>query len=478
VGDATESIKEACGVFGVWAPGQPVSHITYLGLYALQHRGQESAGIAVGDGKRIWVDKGMGLVSSVFDHYRLAALQGHVAIGHTRYSTTGASEWCNAQPVFRSTEGTEFALAHNGNLVNTAELTKEAQLVLGEVTSDSDLVAALLSAELTTPTSDGPDDGNELERALAAVLPRLRGAFSFVISSAKSLLGVRDPNGFRPLFLGRHPQGWILASETPALDVVGADTVREIEPGEMVVIDAEGVHTTYPFPAETVNPTLCSFEFVYFARPDGRMRGESVHAARRRMGMQLAIQSPVDADLVVPVPESGIPGAQGYAQQSEIPYGDGFIKNRYIGRTFIAPTQELRRNAVRIKLNPIEENVRGKRLVVVEDSIIRGTTLRETMCMLRRAGAIEIHLRILSPPYRWPCHFGMDTSDQDKLLAANLSVDAIRDYLGVDSLAYLEIDRMLGAITPKADGFCTACMTGDYPVPVSIHSAKDVLERV
>jgi amidophosphoribosyltransferase len=468
-------IKEACGVFGVRAPGQPVSHITYLGLYALQHRGQESTGIAVSDGTSILVDKGMGLVSSVFDDHRLAALQGHVAIGHTRYSTTGASAWCNAQPVHRANDNVNFALAHNGNLVNTAELADEAGIAVREVTSDSDLVAGLIAAELAD-SIQAP--GDPLERALTAVLPRLRGAFSFVISDQDRLIGVRDPNGFRPLFLGRHPEGWVLASETPALDVVGADTVREIEPGEMVVIDGTGVRSVRPFPADAIDPRLCSFEFVYFARPDGRLRGQSVHAARRRMGMQLAIQAPVDADLVVPVPESGIPGAQGYAQQSGIPYGDGFIKNRYIGRTFIAPTQELRRNAVRIKLNPIGENVAGQRLVVVEDSIIRGTTLRETLRMLRKVGAIEVHLRILSPPYRWPCHYGMDTSDRDNLLAANLSVDGIRDYLGVDSLAYLDIDRMLAAITPGGDGFCTACLTGQYPVPVSIRSAKDVLERV
>jgi amidophosphoribosyltransferase len=469
-------IKEACGVFGVRAPGQPVSHITYLGLYALQHRGQESAGIAVGDGTRIWVDKDMGLVSQVFDDHRLAALQGHVAIGHTRYSTTGASAWANAQPVHRATNQVNFALAHNGNLVNTAELADEAGTIAGAIGSDSDLVAELLAAELAA--SERQAGGDALERALATVLPRLRGAFSFVISDQDRLLGVRDPNGFRPLFLGRHPDGWVLASETPALDVVGADTVREIEPGELIIIDAAGVRSARPFPTDTIRPSLCSFEFVYFARPDGKLRGQSVHAARKRMGMQLALQAPVDADLVVPVPESGIPGAQGYAQQSGIPYGDGFIKNRYIGRTFIAPTQELRRNAVRIKLNPIEENVAGQRLVVVEDSIVRGTTLRETLRMLRKAGAAEVHLRILSPPYQWPCHYGMDTSDRDKLLAANLTVDGIRDYLGVDSLAYLELDRMLGAITPDADGFCTACLTGNYPVPVSIRSAKDVLEKV
>jgi amidophosphoribosyltransferase len=451
--------------------------MTYLGLYALQHRGQESAGIAVSDGAAIWVDKGMGLVSAVFDEHRLAALRGDIAIGHTRYSTTGASEWCNAQPVHRHVSNVNFALAHNGNLVNTAELADGASFVAGEVTSDSDLIAELLVEEIAGRQSENDEDVL-FEDAFAAVLPRLRGAFSLVVVETNRLIGVRDPNGFRPLFLGRHPHGWILASEMPALDVVGAETVREIEPGEMVVVDGDGVRSCRPFPPETVNPTLCSFEFVYFARPDGRLIGQSVYGARRRMGVELAKQAPVEADLVIPVPESGIPGAQGYAQQSGIPYADGFIKNRYIGRTFIAPTQELRRNAVRIKLNPIEDNIAGRRLIVVEDSIIRGTTLRETVHLLRKAGAVEVHLRILSPPYQWPCHFGMDTSEPDKLLAARMSVEEIREHLGVDSLAYLEIDRMLGAITPGGDGLCTACMTGNYPVPVSIRSAKNVLETV
>ncbi|MBE1488503.1 amidophosphoribosyltransferase [Plantactinospora soyae] len=475
MGDGGDVIKEACGVFGVRAPEQPVSHITYLGLYALQHRGQESAGMAVSEGTKIWVNKDMGLVSTVFDHHRLEALRGHLAIGHTRYSTTGASAWQNAQPSYRTAQEVQFALAHNGNLVNTPELAQELGLAPGTVGSDSDLVAEHLIAELAAPDALG--DADPLERALARVLPRLRGAFSFVIMDEDRLIGVRDPNGFRPLFLGQLPQGWVLASETPALDVVGAKVVREVEPGEMVVIDASGVRSVRPFPSATINPTLCSFEFVYFARPDGVLRGQGVHGARKRMGMQLAVQAPVDADLVVPVPESGIPGAQGFAQQSGIPYGDGWIKNRYIGRTFIAPTQELRDNAVRIKLNPIIENVAGQRLVVVEDSIIRATTLRGTMRMLREAGATAIHLRICSPPYRWPCFYGMDTGDRSTLIAANLDVDAIRDYLGVDSLVYLELDRMLGAISDEPNDFCTACMTGDYPVPVSVNTTKDMLER-
>lgn len=466
-----DAIKEACGVFGIRAPGRPVSHMTYLGLYALQHRGQESAGIAVGDGSKIWVDKDMGLVSTIFDDHRLNALVGHLAVGHTRYSTTGDSAWHNAQPVYQGVGDMHFALAHNGNLVNTAELAEQANLPARATVSDTDLVTRLLAARLTAP-GRADDDTAPLVQALHHVLPQLRGAFCFVLLDDERLIGVRDPNGFHPLFVGQLPDGWVLASETPALDVVGATTVREVEPGEMVIISDTGVQSVYPFPADRITPTPCVFEYVYFARPDGQFGGQGIHQVRQRMGEQLAIQSPVDADLVMPVPESGIPGAQGFARASGIPYGDGLIKNRYIGRTFIAPTQELRRNAVRIKLNPVRENVAGKRLVVVEDSIVRGTTLRETIHMLRGAGAAEIHLRITSPPYRWSCFYGMDTSDRSQLLAAERQVDQIRDYLGTDSLAYLTLDRMLTAISPHRTGFCTACITGEYPVPISSGTTK------
>jgi amidophosphoribosyltransferase len=468
VADGSESPKEACGVFGVRDRRQPVAHLTYLGLFALQHRGQESAGIAVSDGAKILVDKDMGLVSAIFDEYRLQALPGTMAIGHTRYATTGASAWHNAQPVARQAGDVFFALGHNGNLVNTAELTRggkqnatpEDELAGGrQNASDSDVVAALLADSLT-----GDADG-DLVAALTAVLPRLQGAYSFVIMDETRLIGARDPHGFRPLFLGRcDTGGWVLASETPALDVVGARVVREIDPGEAVVIDDEGVHS-FQFAAPR-RRALCSFEFVYIARPDGQLAGIGVHAARRRMGRALARQAPVDADMVMPIPDSSIPGAQGYAAESGIEYGDGLIKNRYIGRTFIAPTQLLRDNAVRIKFNAIEDNVAGKRLVVVEDSIVRATTLRATMRLLRDAGAAEIHLRVLSAPYRWSCFYGLDTSDRSKLVAATMSVDEIRDHLGADSLAYLDLDRMLTAITSEPGGFCTACMTGDYPAPI------------
>ncbi|WP_084654693.1 amidophosphoribosyltransferase [Nocardia altamirensis] len=458
--------KESCGVFGLYAPGSPVSHMTYLGLFALQHRGQEAAGIAVSDQGRIWVDKDNGLVSAIFNDNRLQTLRGDLAIGHTRYSTTGSGDWENSQPVYRDLGGHQFALAHNGNLVNTAQLAETLGLPPSAAGSDSGLAAELLARELP---AEATGTQSELVEAFVRTLPQLSGAYSFVLLSQDFLIGVRDPHGIRPLILGKLDNGWVLASETPALDVIGAEMVREIQPGEMVVIDQTGVQSLAPFPAEQIRSKFCSFEFVYFARPDGRLRGENVHRVRQRMGEALARQAPVEADAVVPVPESSVPGAQGYAHESGIPYVDGFVKNRYIGRTFIAPTQELRAAAVRIKLNPIRENIEGKRLVVVEDSIIRATTLRETMRMMRGAGVAEIHLRVLSPPYRWPCYYGMDTTDRSKLVAAHMTVDELRDYLGADSLAYLELDAMLAAIHPEdSTGLCTACLTGDYPIPVPV----------
>jgi amidophosphoribosyltransferase len=461
--------REACGVFGVYAPGQPVANLTYFGLYALQHRGQESAGIAVSDGEMIIVVKEMGLVTQAFDERRLAPLLGHLAIGHVRYSTTGSSNWRNAQPVHRATGDAGFALGHNGNLTNTRALSDELGMLPGVITSDSDLVAELLDRAHGASRSDGRD----LETALEKVLPRLDGAFSFVLMDAAHLIGVRDRHGFRPLVLGRLDAGWVLASETAALDIVGAHFVREIEPGEMIVIDATGVRS-HRF-AEP-QPRLCLFEFVYFARPDSALYNQNVHAARQRMGQELAKQAPADADMVMPVPESGIPAAQGFARAAGIPYGDGLVKNRYVGRTFIQPNQQLRGMGVRLKLNPLPENIRGKRLVVVDDSIVRGTTTRQIVAMLREAGAAEVHLRISSPPYRWPCFYGMDTSNRSELLAADMSVGEIRDFIGADSLAYIELSRLLVATGAPPSAFCTACMTGEYPTEVPVELSKHVLE--
>jgi amidophosphoribosyltransferase len=462
--------KEACGVFGVFAPDQPVSHLTYLGLYALQHRGQESAGMAVSDGQSVTVVKDMGLVSNAFDDRTLAALTGHLAIGHTRYSTTGSSNWRNAQPVYRDIAAHTVALAHNGNLVNTEDLAEELGMLPGTITSDSDVMTEMIAIELGK-NPETSDDGRALERAVLAVLPRLKGAFSVV-----AVVGVRDPNGFRPLCLGKLPHGWVLASESPALDVVGAHMVRELEPGEMIIIDAEGYRSVRAFEPEAVDPKLCLFEFVYFSRPDTRLYGQSVHQARVRMGEQLAEQAPAEADLVMGVPESGLPAAEGFARASGIPYGQGLVKNRYIGRTFIAPNQEMRALGVRMKLNPLRDNIAGRKLVVVDDSIVRGTTTRAMVSMLREAGAVEVHMRISSPPYKWPCFYGMDTGSRGELLAANMGIEEIREYLNVDSLAYLTLDRLLTATGAVGAGFCDACLTGNYPVSVPVSLTKDVLE--
>ncbi|MGI9601276.1 MAG: amidophosphoribosyltransferase [Acidimicrobiales bacterium] len=471
-----DSPREACGVFGVHAPEQPVAHLTYLGLYALQHRGQESAGIGVSDGESVTVVKDMGLVSNAFDDRTLASLPGSHAIGQTRYSTTGSSTWRNAQPVYRGVGDMEFALGHNGNLVNTEELAAEIGMLPGTVASDSDLVAEMVAAEMVRLGEACDHPHGALSAALETVLPRLAGAFSFVLLDHQRVIGVRDPNGFRPLCLGRLDSGWVLASETPALDVVGAHFVRELEPGEMVVIDQAGAHSLRPFAADTIDPKLCLFEFVYFARPDSQLYGQSVHRARVSMGGQLAQQAPVDADLVMGVPESGLPAAEGYALESGIPYGQGLVKNRYIGRTFIAPTQDLRALGVRMKLNPLRDNIEGHRLVVVDDSIVRGTTTRAMVQMLRRAGATEVHMRISSPPYRWPCFYGMDTGTRGELLASNLTVDEIREYLDVDSLAYLTLDRLELATGAVNAGFCNACLTGNYPVEIPVSLGKHILE--
>ncbi len=467
--------KEACGVFGIYAPGLSVAHLTFDGLYALQHRGQESAGMAVSDGETITIYKEMGLVSNVFDDRSLAPLKGHLAMGHTRYSTTGSSTWRNAQPVYREAGESGFALGHNGNLTNTWQLAEGAGMLPGVVASDSDLVAELVAAAFP---SDGQErsDGRDLEEALLKVLPTLEGAFSFVVMDAAHLIGVRDPNGFRPLCLGKVDTGWALASETTALDVIGAHFVREVDPGEMIVIDATGWRSVRPFPAERVNPTLCIFEFVYFARPDSQLYGKEVHGARRRMGELLARQAPVEADMVMGVPDSGVPAAEGYARESGIPYGQGLVKNRYIGRTFIDPTPEMRTQGVRRKLNTLKENIAGKRLVVVDDSVVRGTTTKAMVSMLREAGATEVHLRVSLPPIKWPCFYGIDIGTRAELLAANMSIPEIKDLLGVDSVVYLSHDNLVRAIDAPGAGFCSACLTGEYPTSVPERVSKYMLE--
>ncbi len=462
--------REACGVFAAYTPNQRVANIIYFGLFALQHRGQESAGIATSDGETVTVFKNLGLVAQVFDESSLAGLDGHIGIGHARYSTTGSNNWANAQPTHRQIGNTSIALGHNGNLTNTRRLA--ADLGVNVATTDSDLMTEGIANEV----NDERSDSRGLEMALMKVAPTWHGAFSLVIMDQGRIVGLRDPNGFRPLCLGSLADGgWVLASETAALDLVGARFVREIAAGEMVVIDAAGVRSFYPF--DNVQPGLCLFEFVYFARPDSQMYGRNIHGARHEMGRILSEQHPADADVVVPIPESGIPAAQGFSAASGIPYVDGLVKNRYVGRTFIEPNQMLRDQGIRLKLNPIVENLSGKRVVMVDDSIVRGTTTRQLVKMARDAGAVEVHLRVSSPPYRWPCFYGMDTGDRSTLIAAQMEVEEIREHLDADSLGYLSLDGLLEATGVADAGFCTACLSGEYPTDTPETTDKFQLER-
>ena len=470
---ADKGPQDACGVFGVWAPGEEVSKLTYFGLYALQHRGQEAAGIAVSDGASVVVYKDLGLVSQVFDEATLATLVGHIAIGHTRYSTTGSVTWENAQPSFRTTgTGTGLALGHNGNLVNTLELATEAreagistQSNL-KATTDSDLLTALLAAR--------PDVS--IEQAAMDVLPKLRGAYSLVFMDEHTLYAARDPQGVRPLALGRLERGWVVTSETAALDIVGASFVREIEPGELVAIDEDGLRSQHFAPAA---PKGCLFEYVYLARPDTTIGGRSVHSVRVATGRRLAIESPVDADLVIPTPESGTPAAIGFAEQSGIAYGTGLVKNSYVGRTFIQPSQTIRQLGIRLKLNPLRDVIRGKRLVVVDDSIVRGNTQRALVRMLREAGAVEVHVRISSPPVKWPCFYGIDFASKAELIANGLDVDGIRASIGADTLGYVSLEGLVAASEQPRTRLCSACFDGVYPIELPENmGGKHVLEGI
>lgn len=448
--------QDACGVFGVWAPGEEAAKLTYFGLYALQHRGQESAGMAVSDGAGVTVFKDLGLVAQVFNEPTLASLTGHLAVGHARYSTTGATTWANAQPTLRATStGTTIALSHNGNLTNTSQLNTEATR-LGVAdddgsTSDTGVVTALLSAF--------PDES--VESAALKVLPQLRGAFSFVFMDEHTLYAARDAAGVRPLVLGRLERGWVVASETAALDTVGASVVREVEPGELLAIDEHGLRSARFAPPA---PKGCLFEYVYLARPDSVISGRAVYSARVEIGRRLAREHPAEADLVIPVPESGIPAAIGYAAESGIDYGLGFTKNTYVGRTFIQPSQTLRQLGIQLKLNPLREQVRGKRLVVVDDSVVRGNTQRAQVRMLREAGALEVHVRISSPPVKWPCFYGIDFATKAELIADNLDIDGIRRSVGADSLGYVSLDGLVAASEQPKTRLCRACFDGEYPI--------------
>ncbi|BCJ53101.1 amidophosphoribosyltransferase [Actinoplanes sp. NBRC 14428] len=463
--------QDACGVFGVWAPEEEVAKLTYFGLFALQHRGQEAAGIAVSDGSGVVVYKDLGLVSQVFDEPTLASLRGHLAIGHTRYSTTGGSNWENAQPTIRATTaGTTIALAHNGNLVNTAELAREVAergLEADMATSDTALVTALLASR--------PD--LSVEAAAMEVLPSLRGAFSFVFMDEGTLYAARDAQGVRPLVLGRMERGWAVASETAALDIVGASFVREVEPGEILAIDEHGLRSSR---FATPEPKGCLFEYVYLARPDTTIAGRNIYAARVEVGRRLAKEHPVEADLVIGVPESGIPAAIGYAEESGIPYSAGFMKNAYVGRTFIQPSQTIRQLGIRLKLNPLREVVRGKRIVVIDDSIVRGNTQRAQIRMLREAGALEVHVRISSPPVKWPCFYGIDFATRAELIANGLEIDGIRRSIGADSLGYVSLDGLVQATEQPKTRLCMACFDGQYPIelPAGHLIGKHLLESV
>jgi len=457
---------EACGVFGISGQDIDAARLTYFGLFALQHRGQESAGIAVGDGDNITVYKDLGLVAQVFDESVLAGLPGDLAIGHTRYSTTGSNSWENSQPVFRHIGENAVSLSHNGNLTNTAELATSMGPLAA--TTDSELMAEAVARAMS-------EESVTLPEALGRTLPLFKGAFTLTVMDTTTLVGVRDPHGFRPLCLGRLGESWVLASETAALDILGAEFKRQIEPGEMVVIKDGEITTSRPF--ESAPSRLCVFEFVYFARPDSTLLGETIHNARQRMGRKLAVQAPIDADITVPVPESGIPAAQGFAEISGIPYVDGLVKNRYVGRTFIEPAQAMRDRGVRMKLNAMRGVIEGKRVVLVDDSIVRGSTTKQLVAMVREAGALEVHLRISSPPYRWPCFYGMDTGDRSTLLAADHTVEEITKQLGADSLVYLDLDNLIDATGGTVDTFCTACLSGEYPTTVPLTDTKLLLER-
>ena len=451
-------MHEECGIFGIFNKEDAsidVSKLTYFALYALQHRGQESAGIAVSDGKKLLIYKDLGLVSEVFDEEKLKTLQGNSAIGHVRYSTSGANIWENSQPILKNYKGGTFSLAHNGNLVNQAELKVKLKEkgIQNYASTDSEIISNLIKM---TP------EGN-IEKNIAMVFPQLKGAFSLVIMTENKLIGLKDSFGFHPLALGKLGDSYVLASETCAFTLIGAEFIRELEPGEMVVIDKEGMSSTKII--SNNRRSLCIFEFVYFARPDSNIYGENVAVSRQKMGRRLALEYPVQADIVVPIPDSGIFAAIGYSAQSGIPYNEGLIKNRYIGRTFIQPDQLIRDFGVKIKLSPIKEIIKDKRVILVDDSIVRGTTSRQIVKLVRDAGAREVHIRISSPPVDSPCFYGIDTPNREHLRASNHSLEETVKWIGVDSLGYLSIEGLYSVFEKiPADDFCLACFNGKYPI--------------
>ena len=460
-------MREACGVFGIYAPDEDVARLTFFALFALQHRGQESAGIAAADGENIQVCTGMGLVSQVFSEAFLSKLSGNIAIGHNLYSTLGSSRMANAQPIIVGEGDEMIALAHNGNIVNAEYLHQELS-ELGytfRTTTDSEVIANLI---LSAP-------GNDLIAKIRYAISRLQGAYSLTILTRNRLLAVRDPLGVRPLCLGSSDGGWVVASETCALDHIGASFIREVTPGEIVSIDGGGIISHQ---GAVGRKALCIFEYIYFARPDSVIDGRLLYQARQAMGAGLAEEHPVEADLVMGVPDSATAAGVGYALKSGIPLGEGLIKNRYVGRTFIAPDQRIRDIGVQLKFNPLPEILNGKRVVLVDDSIVRGTTTPKVINLLRRAGAKEVHMRVCAPPIRYPCFFGVDMATRGELIAAQKTVPEIQDYIGADSLGYLSIDGLIKAVALSADNFCMACFTGKYPIPVQLEMDKLALESL
>lgn len=453
--------REACGIVGIYSEGEDVARHAFFGLYALQHRGQESAGIASSTGDGINVRVSMGLVGQAFQEEDIAQLPGHIAIGHTRYSTTGGSVIDNAQPICSVSAAVNLALAHNGNVINAVELKQELSLWGLEFhgSNDSEIIAHLLA--------NAP--GLEWRERIAYCMRRLQGAYSLTVMTPTELLGIRDPLGVRPLCIGKLSNGWALASESCAFDHIGAEFVRDVEPGEAVLIDKHGIRTIYKRAPDNGNIAAgCVFEYIYFARPDSVIEGKLVHSARAAMGAALSREFPIDADLVIGVPDSATAAAVGYSQESGIPYAEGLVKNRYVGRTFIQPDQQLRDLGVRLKLNVLPEIISGKRIVVVDDSIVRGTTTPHVVNLLRRGGAREVHLRICAPPIVSPCHFGVDMATRPELIAANMSVDEIRDFVGADSLGFLSRESLVDSVDLQRNTLCMACFTGDYPIPVQL----------
>lgn len=460
---------EACGVFGIYGPGLEVARLTYLGIYALQHRGQESAGIAVSDRHDVQMHKAMGLVPQVFDEAILGKLRGDIAIGHVRYGTAGSSLPVNAQPLLVRSRRGALAIAHNGNLVNAPELRRELEGKghIFQTTIDSEVIASLI-AQL---------DNGSIEDAVLRCMEKLWGSYALVLLTKDKLIGIRDLYGIRPLTIGTIGDAYVLASETCALDAVGAEFAADVAPGEVVVVDADGLHRRqFPFAGKE---SFCIFEYVYFARPDSDIAGNNVHLTRKRFGAELAREHPAAADLVFPVPDSGTSAAIGYAEASGIPFTEGIIKNRYVGRTFIQPSQDTREAAIKIKLNPIRQVLAGKRVVVVDDSIVRGTTSAKIIRMIREAGATEVHLRISSPPIRFPCHFGIDTQTQAELVAGNNSLPEVRRLIGADSLGYLSLEGMFRAVRREPERFCAACFNGECPFDIGpwLEDNEDALKN-